>query len=161
MKKKIILSIGLLLLSVISWMIYQSVTKLNKKESIKHIQNDLSSVLSQLGRQDVNSTLPTVLIFFNSECEHCKWEIEQLAKIREKFMDVQLLLVSYEPESQALDFLKEHNFESFYLKSTPEKIMTAFVGGVPQTFIYQQGRLVKHFKGEVKIEAILNALNEK
>ena len=38
------------------------------------------------------------------------------------------------------------------------KITHTIMGGVPQIFIYKDGSLNKHFKGEVKIEAILEVL---
>ncbi len=46
------------------------------------------------------------------------------------------------------------------LKSNGSDFKDTFgISGVPQIFIYDtERRLLKHFKGEIKIEAILNAI---
>ena len=161
MKKKIIFTLGILLIGLIVFMVYVSIEKLDKKKAIEHTQNDFLKLLSQLGRSDVDSTLPTILFFFNSECEHCQWEMKQVSENISDFENYQILLISYEPENEAISFLDSHNLSQYYLQATSEKITSAFTGGVPQTLIYNEGKLVRHFKGEVKMEAILESLPQK
>jgi hypothetical protein len=69
-----------------------------------------------------------------------------------------LLLASFEPQNEAIQFLKEHNLAEHYVNVNPDLLTSTIMGGVPQTFIYKNGELQKHFKGEVKIEAILKVL---
>lgn len=160
MKKKAVFALGFVVLVFLSWMGYTGVQKLNKKEAVEDAQSTLSEMLNRLGRSDVDIAQSSILVFFNSECEHCQWEIEQLDKNLEKCKKHQLLLTSFEPENEALAFLRQHNLSDFYLKSPPEKVMSAYTGGIPQTLLYQNGKLIKHFKGEVKIESVLNAFSQ-
>ncbi len=158
MIKKIIVILGALMILTVVWMGYTSIKKLTKKETVQERQSDLSEMLNQLGQKKLDSKSYTILIFFNSECETCQWEMEEIGKNIDQFGQHQLLLTSFEPEYEAINFLNQHNLSNYYVKSTPEKVMASYTGGVPQTFIYQDGTLVKHFKGEVRIEAILEAL---
>lgn len=158
MKKKVIIFFGVLLILAVTWMGYSSIKKLGTKNDIQFKQSDLTLILSQLGQTNINESTSTILIFFNSECEHCQWEMQEISKKIDQFSQHQLLLASFEPEQEAIAFLKQHGLSTYFIKSTPEKVIAAFTGGVPQTLIYQNGKLAKHFKGEVKIEAILEAL---
>jgi thiol-disulfide isomerase/thioredoxin len=160
MNKKVIIFFGVLLVLAVAWMGYSSIIMLDIKNDIQNKQSDLSIMLSHLGHTDVDVSTYTVLIFFNSECDRCQWEIEEISKNRDQFNKYQLLMASFEPEQEAITFLQQNGLSNYYVKSTPERVMSAFTGGVPQTLIYQNGKLAKHFKGEVKIEAILEALEE-
>jgi thiol-disulfide isomerase/thioredoxin len=160
MKKKVIIFFGVLLILAVVWMGYSSIKNLNIKNDIQNKQSELALMLSQLGQININESTSTILIFFNSECEYCQWEMQEIGKNIDKFNQHQLLLVSFEPEQEAITFLNQHGLSDYYIKSKPEKVMASFSGGVPQTLIYQDGKLARHFKGEVKIEAILEALRE-
>lgn len=159
MKKKVIIFFGFLLILVVGWMGYSSIKKLDMKNDIQSRQSDLTLMLSQLGQSNVDESTFTILMFFNSECEHCQWEMQEISKNIDQFSQHQLLFASFEPEKEAMAFLDQHGLSKYYVKSTPEKVMASFSGGVPQTLIYKDGKLVKHYKGEVKIEAILEALD--
>ena len=80
MRKKIIIFLGVVLVLSIAWMAYTSVKKLDKKQIIQEKQNDLSEMFDQLGQVGLPIKPSTILIFFNSECEHCQWEMQQISK---------------------------------------------------------------------------------
>lgn len=155
MKKKIITFFGFMLILVLVLIGYTSVKSLEKNQIVQDKQSNLSKILNQLGQAESDLKPITILIFFNSECEHCQWEIEEISNKIGDFNQYQLLLVSFEPEQKAIAFLNRYDLTSYYVKSTPENVMASFSGGVPQTLIYKKGKLIKHFKGEVKTEAIL------
>jgi len=155
MKKKIIIGIGILFFILLIWLGYSSINTLNQKTKITQSQEQLSQVYEQLSVSDFNTDQPTAIIYFNSECEHCQWEMEEIEKNISSFRNVQLLLISFEPQSQAMQFLAKYNLSKFYLAVKSEKVMSTFAGGVPQTLIYKKGALIKHFRGEVKVESIL------
>ena len=140
---------------------YISIKKLDKKQTIQERQSELSEMFDQLGQVDLPIKASTILIFFNSECEHCQWEMEEISNKIDEFSQYQLLLVSFEPEEEAIAFLSKQDLSTYYIKSTPDRVMTAFTGGVPQTLLYRDGKLIKHFKGEVKVDAILGVLEGK
>ena len=158
MKRKIIGILGVLLIVAVAWMVYHSVKGLYRKQSIQEKQSDLSKMCNELGHSDFRIKSSTILIFFNSECEHCRWEVEEISHKIDQFSQYQLLLASFEPKHEAITFLDQYGLSNHYIKSEPEKVMEAFTGALPQTLIYQNGKLVKHFKGEVKTEAILESL---
>ncbi|MEQ8240313.1 MAG: redoxin domain-containing protein [Cyclobacteriaceae bacterium] len=157
MNKKIVIIIGAVLFIFMLWFGASSINKLIEREMNEKVQGSLNVILNSLGVGQMEIK-PTVLFFFNSECEHCQWEVKQTQENIGLFKGYQLLFVSFEPRTEAIDFLRKHNLSQYYLEAAPDKVMSTFKGGVPQTFIYKNDNLVKHFKGEVKIEAILNAL---
>ncbi|MEM9389001.1 MAG: hypothetical protein AAGA02_00930 [Bacteroidota bacterium] len=142
------------------WMVYYSVKKINSNSKIDLAQNQLSRLFSSLDLAIENVNDPAIIVYFNSECEHCQSEIKSIVKKINSFESHQLFFISHEPQTQALEFLKNYNLEENYIISNPEKVMNAFSGGVPQTLIYSNGLLKKHFKGEVSVEAVLNAIND-
>lgn len=160
MKKAIILIVALVILILIAWLGVSSVAKLKTKEEVKEVQNSLESIFSKLGIYALETNRTTLIIYFNSECEFCQWEVEEISKHFDEFENVQMAFVSHEPEDEAIQFLKSHNLDQFYLTSRTENVMSTFTGSVPQLFIYKQGKLVNQFKGEVKIELILEALRK-
>ncbi|MEM6737498.1 MAG: hypothetical protein AAF620_15665 [Bacteroidota bacterium] len=161
MKKRIIAVFGVVLVLFIAWMGYTSVKKLDKKQTIQERQSDLFEMFHQLGQVDLPVKPTAILIFFNSECEHCQWEMQEISKSIDLFSQHQLLLASFEPEQEAISFLNQYGLSNYYVKSSPEMVMASYTGGVPQTLIYQNGKLTNHFKGEVKVGAVLEVLGEK
>lgn len=161
MKKKLIYIIGLLMISGMGWLIYSGVGKLEKKDQIISRYANLAELLKSLDHPDLAdaSIATTVLVYFSSECDHCKWEIQKIAENIDDFSTHRLLLVSLDPEQQAIEFLEKHQLRQFYLNAPAVKVADAFVGGVPQIFTYRDNELIKHFHGEVKLEAIFNTLN--
>ncbi|HET8858611.1 hypothetical protein [Marivirga sp.] len=158
MKKRLLIFVVLLVIGLLSWMGYSSVQKLDQKSRSEVIVQNLSSLTNNLGLEIANTDQPTIFMYFNSDCHFCQWEMEQIEKNKEKFQSYQLLLASFEPKSEALYFLQQYNLAHHYVEVNPDSLTSTISGGVPQTFIYENGSLKKHFKGEVKIEAILEVL---
>ncbi len=158
MKKKLLILFGLLVVGLLSWMGYSSIRKLDQQSKSEEIVESLNSLTSNLGLKEINNYQPTIFMYFNSDCHFCQWEIKELQENITEFRDYQLLLASFEPEDEAIQFLKEHNLAEYYVNVNPDLLTSTIMGGVPQTFIYKNGELQKHFKGEVKIEAILKVL---
>lgn len=102
----------------------------------------------------------TMLIYFNSECEHCQWEVKQFSENINQFQDVNLAFVSLEPSDSAYQFLEKHSLQQYFIETHPENIMKTFSGGVPQVFIYEGDELKEKFRGEVKIEKLLEAIRK-
>ncbi|WKV13456.1 peroxiredoxin family protein [Marivirga harenae] len=158
MKKKLLIIFGLLVIGLLSWMGYSSIQKLDQKSKSEAIIQNLSSLTNNLGFKVANTDQPTIFMYFNSDCHFCQWEMEQIEKNIEKFQNYQLLLASFEPKNEAIDFLQQYKLAEHYVEVNPDSLTSTMIGGVPQTFIYENGSLKKHFKGEVKIEAILEVL---
>ncbi|WKK73996.1 hypothetical protein QYS49_19445 [Marivirga salinae] len=157
--KKIVLSImSLLIVGLLGWMGYTSVMKLKKINHSEEIIQNLNSLTNILGIKETNNEQSTIFMYFNSDCHFCQWEMKEISENIEKFQHYQLLLASFEPKKNALDFLQQYNLAQHYVEVDPYLLTNTITGGVPQTFIYENSLLKKHFIGEVKIEAILKVL---
>lgn len=102
---------------------------------------------------------PVVFILFNSTCEHCQFELSQIKENISDFGEVELVFLSSEPiaviKQVASAFAAAENVN--FIKINPEDVYENF-GTVrfPTILIYNAaGKRVKEFKGETKIEAIL------
>lgn len=111
------------------------------------------------GRFTIPTGKPVVLILFNSTCEHCQYELSQINAEINSFNNIELVFLSSEPipaiKQSALPF--EGNRNVNFVKINPEDVFDNF-GTVryPTILIYgTNGRLIKEFKGETKVEAIL------
>ena len=107
---------------------------------------------------------PTVIVYFNTECEHCQYEAKEIVKYQEKFKGVNLYMLSAENINQiksfahkmSLDKISNLEMGKITVKESFEKF--AFTT-IPDILIYNaSGELQKHFKGETKIEAIFKYL---
>lgn len=99
------------------------------------------------------------MVLYNSSCEHCQYELAQIKAAINSFNDVELVFLSSEPihviKQAALPFQEDRNVN--FVKINPEDVFDNF-GTVryPTILIYgTNGRLIKEFKGETKVEAIL------
>ncbi len=81
--------------------------------------------------------------------------MKEIGKHIDKFVNTELVLVTSEPQDQAITFLSKHGLADYYVFTKEGNIINTFIGGVPQIFIYENGILQKHFPGEVKAEEIL------
>ncbi len=137
-------------------------TRLEKRE----IQERIKSVPVNTMLFNLDSTLfvfpkatPVVLVIFNSTCEHCQYELSQIKNNMSNFNNLELVFLSSESISviKRVALLFESAPNVSFVKINPEHLYDSF-GTVrfPTIFIYNSvGTLVKEFKGEVKIDAIL------
>jgi len=106
----------------------------------------------------------SVIIYFNPDCEHCQYEARAIRDSLHRFAEVNVLLISDEPIARLQAFAKEYdlaNQPNIHILYDGERKFKVLFGTslVPSIFIYnRQQQLVKQFKGETKIEAILKYL---
>ena len=104
------------------------------------------------------------IVFFNSGCEHCRYELEQISKKLQLFSNKELILLSSEniatikKTSEGLGLSNLPNIH--FTKINPTDVFDTFGSlSVPHVFIYgNDQKLIKEFKGETKIEAIAEYL---
>src|SRR5690554_404440 len=137
MKKVLLIIIGLVVIGLLSWMGYSSVQKLNQKSKSEPIVQNLNFLTNNLGMKEMNIDQSSIFMYFNSDCHFCQWEMEQIEKNKEKFQNYQLLLASFEPKREALEFLQQYNLAQYYVEVNPDSLTSTITGGVPQTFIYE------------------------
>jgi thiol-disulfide isomerase/thioredoxin len=105
-----------------------------------------------------------ILIYFNSECDHCQREIKEIEKNVDKFEDEQMIFFSSQSLKEIESFrnqttLKDHS-SVFFEKINVSDLMAVFGNPAqPTIFIYRDGKLMQELKGEIEIPAILKFLN--
>ena len=158
MKKILIALTVTIILGIVGWFSYQNYLEQQQELLYKQKINSIDILFENLGLQGITIEESTMVVYFNSECEHCQWEIEKLSSNLDLFVNTQLIFVSSEPESQAIDYLSKYNLEFAYVNTNSENIINTFTGGVPQIFIYENEQLKKHFVGESEAVLIVEFL---
>ncbi|MBP6755504.1 MAG: redoxin domain-containing protein [Bacteroidia bacterium] len=171
MKKYLKIIIPILFIGAIAFMGYKVISKINhKKEVAEHIKtipvfsyNTISG--KEFSNTDLKDEIPTVFLYFNSECEHCQNEAEQIRDNLKKFEKVQLIFISFEEPKKILDFATKYKLIGYdkitFLCDSKVSFATTFdVNSLPAVVIYDKNKkLLEKIKGEVKIEKILKQLD--
>lgn len=168
MLKKLLITAGTTtLFALVLFMVYSIVEKVTAKKTIQNKIQTLS--VARLFTMDstqfqMTSARLILLVFFNSECEHCQYELSELKKNLSAFNAVSILLMSSENIStikeaaQKFELAASPNTE--FIKINRDDVFENFGSlSVPHLFLYGADRkLIKEFRGETKIEAILEYL---
>lgn len=163
-KKALLTSVLVILFSGVLAMVYFIVEKVAKKKAVAEKIQSLSAedlfTLDSVQFRFPNSK-PSVLIYFNSGCEHCQYELGEIKKNIKAFENAHVLWMSSENISEikkVADGFGSSNV--IFLKINREDVFEKFGAlSVPHLLIYSADqKLVKEFKGETKIEAILQHL---
>ncbi len=170
MNQKHFFIIGFILLLISSViMIVVSEDKLNYKQQVaKQLASMPALPVEPVGKAKntgwQNTTTPTVILFFNSECGHCQNEATAIQERLEDFSNANLLFVSDEEATQIEEFSKTYKLDNklniWWLKMRPADVYNTFGNiGVPHIWVYnKENKLVKEFKGETKVEVLLEWL---
>ncbi len=166
-RKCLLLLLVTSLLAVTLFVLHNTLEKANHKRWARQNLNvlpDIPMVDFDSTRFYVSLNRKTILIYFNSECNYCQYEVDQLIRSKKALKDFDLVLMS----SESLDVLKSYAKENSFLdqpgisftKINLEEAYNAFGSlAVPQIFIYgTDQRLIKEFRGETKLDAILKYL---
>ncbi len=160
----------ILILCAIGWMANASFKKVQVSKSVKEKLNTLPVFsLVTLDSSSLESTAlaagSLVLIYFNSECDHCQYEAQDIKNNIKAFSKATLVFMSSEPLAKIQAFagtsgLSDQTNISF-TKITSNDAFTSFgTLAVPHVFIYGPDKILrKEFKGETKAEAILKYPN--
>ena len=171
MRKTLLVVIIIVIVGLVSWLVYSSFRKFEQKEIRMEIISSIPSLSFQdldgnpVQLNEINFAKPMVLILFNSECEHCRYEAMSISENIDQLDEAMIVFLSAEEIDVIRSFgetygLLEH--ANILCGQVDYLELTAVFKSVsyPDIFIYgNDGRLVKEFRGETKVEAILNAVN--
>lgn len=172
MKKYLKIILPILILGAIGFMGYKVITKINHKkeiaENIKTIPAFSYKTINSkpFSNIDLKENTPIVFLYFNSECEHCQSEAEQIRDNIQKFVSVQLIFISFEEAKKIMAFatkykLIEYDNVTFLCDSKVSFSTTFDVNSLPTVVIYDKNKkLIAKIKGEVKVENILKKLKK-
>jgi hypothetical protein len=170
MKKKIIISLVVLLVLGLSvFLLYKTV---QEKQIIKDVYNTIPEFkISDLQGniftdKSVNNNKSTLFLFFDTECENCREEFEQIKKYRDSLPDCNMVFVSILPENNVLKFVREIDFQPtenmiFLIDTQAELLYKMDVKVMPTALIYnKECKLVKRYAGQVKVVTLIKYLSE-
>jgi thiol-disulfide isomerase/thioredoxin len=159
MKKHLKILIPLILVLIVSVLGFQISRKSEQQKAQKEaIQTIPDFSFEGINQSSLQKNTPTIFIHFNSTCEHCQYEAQEIYKHKDLLANCQILMVSEETKENIEAFKNRYKpSEISNLKVLQSNFSKYFVGsGIPDIFIYDaKGNLKKRFRGETKIEAIL------
>jgi len=170
MKKLLKSTFILLFTSILLFLGYQIISRINyKKEVQKNIKTipefDYTDVNGKnFTQNNLKKATPVLFIYFNTECEYCNIETKMIKDNIEKLKTIQLIFISFEePEkiirfAQTYQLLNRDNIHFLYDKQV--SFATTFdVTALPTIVIYdRQKQLIEKIKGQVKIDHILKKI---
>jgi len=121
---------------------------------------------SSFSHEQLSDGKPVLLIYFHPDCEHCQYEAGVIRDSLSQLAGAEVLFISSAPASELQEFGGAYDLSGHpgvhILHDAAGAFHTMFGSStVPSVFIYNRNRaLVKHFKGETKIEAILKYLSD-
>jgi thiol-disulfide isomerase/thioredoxin len=170
MKFRRILS-GVIVITLIGFSVFWAVNskkEISLQEESSLTKKELRRMMADFKPSPNNSSQfevakPTLLLYFNSECEHCKEELVELQELMSYTNDIQICLVSYQEFEQVMPFINEcklNKYQNVFLfKMQADKVLTTFGKSiVPQSFVYNKNVLVKSKVGKADLKGLLSML---
>jgi thiol-disulfide isomerase/thioredoxin len=148
-------------------LIYSSFSKIvDKKQFNAKIKSvPKSSIFHWIGTKPGINNQKTIILFFHPECEHCQYEAKTIVSELNQFGSTNIWWISSADKSSIQLFLKKYQLNTLpnqYFAHLPIELISTTFGSisVPHIFIYDENQhLLKEFKGETKIEALLKYLH--
>jgi peroxiredoxin len=172
MKKYLKIFIPLVFISLVSFLGYKIVTKINyKKEVAANIKTIPDFTYQNLegesfSNKNLKTDTSTLFIYFNSECEYCNEEAQMIQESVDKFAAHQLVFVSFEKPEKINSFAKKHkllNYDNIhFVCDSKVTFATAFdVQSLPCLVLYDKNQqLIEKIKGQTKVETLVKKLQK-
>ena len=170
MKKTLKIVIPILVLSLLAFIGYKVVSKINHKkqvaENIKQMPNFSYLTLENkvFTQENLVQNKPTLFIYFNSECDFCNHEAEMVQQNVTQLQDIQVVFISYEPIEKIKQFaskfkLLNHDNIYFLCDSKITFATTFDVKSMPCIVLYDKNNnLIEKIKGQTKAETLIKKL---
>jgi peroxiredoxin len=170
MKKSLKILIISLFVTLLGFIGFKVVTKVKYKnqvaQNIKTIpkfkyQNINGGIFTN---KNLKLNIPTIFIYYNSECNFCNEETQLIQENIAKFKDIQLVFVSFEKPEKIVAFAKKHKLDQYdkvtFLCDNRLTFSTTFdVQSLPCLVLYDKNnKLIEKIKGQTKAETILKKI---
>ena len=114
-------------------------------------------------KDNFDTTRTKLILYFNSECEHCEKQGKWLAESIDSFKDLELTFVSFEEMDAIKNYRDKYNFTQeniTFLQDTRLTFSDKFgVENFPSILLYtKKGKLIKKFEGETRVKDIIPSL---
>ncbi len=149
---------------------YQIYTQMqHKKEVAKNIkiipkfeyQNIKGGFFSNA---NLKKNLPTLFVYFNSECEFCNEEAQMIQTHIAQLSAFQLVFISFEKPSLIKAFAAKHQLNSYdnvtFLSDSKVSFAAIFdIKSLPCLVLYDRNqKLIEKIKGQTKVEILIKKL---
>lgn len=165
MKRRLFLIIGLSILA--ACIVYVGLKTYQRIQYKKLAQSQMSK-MHELPLFDLDSLSykfnkhnPTILIFFNSACDHCQHQAYSIQDTLQAFQGIDIVWVSSEKISLIQEFSSKYRLVGksgvYFTKIDERKVFETFGSlSIPHIFIYKNGFLTQEFKGATTSKELLN-----
>lgn len=109
---------------------------------------------------------PVLIVHFDPDCEGCQYEAYEIKKNAELLRDIQVLMITSADAEKAKQFLADYQLEEYsFITLLLDKNRTFFntfgAAVTPMQILYdKEHKLVKIFKGEVRMDAVAKLLSK-
>lgn len=169
-KKQLKIIIPILLLGSLGFMGYKVTNQINyKKEVAENIKIipvfSYENIKGGIFTNKDLKRIPTVFIYFNSECEYCNEETQMIKENIVKFKPFQIIFISFEKLNKISDFANKYQLNSndnvTFLSDSKVTFATTFdVKSLPCIVLYDENqKLIEKIKGQTKAETLIKKLN--
>lgn len=170
MKKIIKMIIILIVFSISGYLGYYVVIKARDKNKIaEKLERIPKFELSRLdgvnfSEKNLNENLATIFIYYNSTCDFCQHEAENIVDNINEFNNVQFIFISAESKKNINEFAikyKLNEISNITFLQDKEQVFAKKFGAnfIPYNIIYnEKGKLLKRQKGQLNVKGILKAL---
>jgi peroxiredoxin len=170
MKKILKITIPILVIVAFTIMAFKRERKINhKKEVADFIQTMPKFEYKTLDNKvftnkNLKPNSATVFIYFNSDCDFCNHEAQEIGSNIEKLKEVQLVFVSFEKPELIKKFAAMHKLNHYdnitIIHDSRVSFATTFdVKSLPSIVIYdKQNKLIAKLNGQTKVKNILKKL---
>lgn len=106
----------------------------------------------------------SIIFYFHPECDHCGFEADDIHKQLEDFRQTQLIWISPVDTTTIRQFAQDHQLDGLpnvhWMSDTANVFPKMFNPDLlPSSWVFDQnGKLLKHFNGQTKPEALLKFL---
>lgn len=138
------------------------------EEPVKQEINELPYLSYQTLKGDTVSTrsLPggSILILFNTECDHCQREAKEISEKIEAFKNYELLFIAADSVHKIDKFSRTYNLaDKPNVKFGRAEFQDVFMnfGSIPTPSVYiysRERKFVKSFQGETPVEELIKYL---
>ncbi|MDC1285385.1 peroxiredoxin family protein, partial [Flavobacteriaceae bacterium] len=117
-KRKILFAVAFCVVSLLSYLGYKVISKAKEKNAIAKQLETIPPFSFQTLEQkpftnsNLKPNIPTIFIYFNSECDYCQYEAESISSNLHEFKNVQLIFVSTENIEIIRQFSEENKLNN-------------------------------------------------
>ncbi|NCT10868.1 MAG: redoxin domain-containing protein [Flavobacteriia bacterium] len=169
MRKNIKIAIGIVLLSLVFFLGYSIVNRLQHKKTVAaRIQQIPSfSFFTLTGKEFTDAQLPKksiIFVYFNSDCDYCQSEAVKIREHINDFNNIQWVFVSFENATKIENFASTYKLNNrenvLFLEDKKAVFATIFnANTIPFIVIYDSNKkLLKQFKGVTSIKSLLEVV---